>query len=114
MKKKIILVLSLIIIGIWIAPDHGEVVEITNTTENGKSANEDVIVYKPWKEDEIIQEIQDRKKLLNEVPDTMTVHLYYVCKHHEYKTITITYDSPGSRTDPGYFLTKPEFGKNDI
>lgn len=104
MKKKIVLVLMLlIIIGIWLAPDHGDVVEIINTTENGKSANEDVIVYKPWKEDEIIQEIQDRKKLLNEEPDTMTVHLYYICKHHEYKTIEITYQSPESLVDPECF-----------
>lgn len=110
LKKKVIFALCLIIIiGIWIAPDHGTVVEMINTTDNGKSANEDVIVYKPWKEKEIIQEIQDQKKLLNEVPDTMTVHLYYINKDHEYKTITITYKGPESSTDPGYFLAKPEF-----
>lgn len=95
----------LIIIGIWLAPDHGPVVETINSTDEAKYTTEDVIVYKPWKEEDIIKEIQDRKRLLNEVPDTMTVHLYYVCKHHEYKTITITYDSPGSRTDPGYFFS---------
>lgn len=104
MKKKVILALCLIIIiGIWLVPDHGAVVEMINTTDNGKSANEDVIVYKPWKEKEIIQEIQNQKKLLNEVPDTMTVHLYYICKHHEYKTIEITYQSPASLVDPGCF-----------
>lgn len=103
MKKKIILVLSLIIIGIWLAPDHGDVVETINSTDEAKYTTEDVIVYKPWKEDEIIQEIQDRKKLLNEVPDTMTVHLYYICKHHEYKTIKITYQSPESLVDPECF-----------
>lgn len=105
MKKKVLFALCLIIIiGIWIAPDHGAVVEMINTTDNGKSANEDVIVYKPWKEKEIIQEIQDQKKLLNEVPDTMTVHLYYINKDHEYKTITITYKGPESNADPGYFF----------
>lgn len=110
MRKKIALVLILcVVVGVWLAPEHGPIAEQKYIGDNETHLTENVIVYKPWKEDEIIQEIQDRKKLLNEVPNTMTVHLYYVCKHHEYKTITITYDSPGSRTDPGYFLTKPEY-----
>lgn len=105
-----IFVLSLLIIlVIWLAPDHGSVVETINLSDDEKNVIENVIVYKPWKEDAIIKEIQDRKKLLNEVPDTMTVHLYYINKDHEYKTITITYKGPESSTDPGYFLAKPEF-----
>ena len=111
-KKKIALVLCfIIIIGIWLAPDHGSVVETINLSDDEKNVIENVIVYKPWKEDVIIKEIQDRKKLLNEVPDIMTVHLYYICKHHEYKTIEITYQSPESNADPGYFLTKPQYRK---
>lgn len=104
MKKKITLALMLlIIIGIWLAPDHGPVIETINSTDEAKYATEDVMVYKPWKEEDIIKEIQDRKELLNEVPNTMTVHLYYICKHHEYKTIEITYQSPGSLADPECF-----------
>lgn len=100
-----IFVLSLLIIlVIWLAPDHGSVVETINLSDDEKNVIENVIVYKPWKEDAIIKEIQDRKKLLNEVPDTMTVHLYYINKDHEYKTITITYKGPESSTDPGYFF----------
>ena len=104
MKKKVILALCLIIIiGIWLAPDHGSVVETINLSDDEKNVIENVIVYKPWKEDAIIKEIQDRKKFLNEVPDTMTVHLYYICKHHEYKTIEITYQIPESLVDPVCF-----------
>lgn len=115
LKKKIALVLCfIIIIGIWLAPDHGSVVETINLSDDEKNVIENVIVYKPWKEDVIIKEIQDRKKLLNEVPDTMIVHLYYINKDHEYKTITITYKGPESSTDPGYFLAKPQYRKYDV
>lgn len=102
MKKKIALVLCfIIIIGIWLAPDHGSVAERINLSDDEKNVIENVIVYKPWKEDVIIKEIQDRKKLLNEVPDRITVHLYYINKKFEYKIITITYQSPESYMDPG-------------
>ena len=101
MKRKITLVICLIIIitGIWLVPDHGPIAETIDSSDNAKHTTVDVIVYKPWKEDEIIQEIQDRKKLLNEVPDTMTIHMHYISRKHKYKTITITYNSPESISD---------------
>lgn len=100
MKRKIlslvvIVLLLIIIMYMLFIPSHGPIIEMI---DNGppKHTVEYIIMFKPWKESEVIKEIETRKAMLRETPDLMTIYFCFLTKKFKYKTIDIIYQSPES------------------
>ena len=87
LRRVIWVILLIIIIYLLFIPAHGSIIEMI---DNGppKRTVEYVIMLKPWKEDEVIKEIEARKAKLGETPDSMTIYMCFITKRLKYKTIS--------------------------
>lgn len=85
MRKKMILFVIILIIGVCYyirLPDYYVFNSTSFSNQGTRDTRLEVIVYRYWNVDEMIEEIKKEYELINGTPTTLEINLYYSKAHY--------------------------------
>ncbi len=101
MRKREILFIIILIVGFcyYISlPDYYVFNSISFSNQGTRDTRLEVIAYQYYRIDELVREIKKEHELINGLPTTLEINLYYSKEHYRsdrepFKTVLFTYDS---------------------